>query len=74
MNNDKLSAGKPGVALVFLVVAVLLLSSVGVTYWAGLNALKSSRQLTALKTVISRLDQFLSTMKDAETGVFADIS
>lgn len=68
MNNDKLSAGKPGVALVFLVVAVLLLSSVGVTYWAGLNALKSSRQLTALKTVISRLDQFLSTMKDAETG------
>jgi PAS domain S-box-containing protein len=55
-------------ALIFLAVAGLLLGSVGVTYWAGLAAANSSRKLTAQRMVIGHLDQFLSSVKDAETG------
>jgi len=56
------------VAFVFLVVAGMLLGSLCVTYWAGLRTVESTRKMAALRSVIDRLDQFLSTVKDAETG------
>ena len=61
------SAG-PGVAPIFLMVAALLISSVGITYWAGQRAVEGTRKMTCQRLVIEHLDKVLSTVRDAETG------
>ena len=69
MNNGRIaSSARPGLPIIFVMVAGLLLASVGVTYWAGMRALEINRQTTARRLVIEHLDRFLSTVKDAETG------
>jgi PAS domain S-box-containing protein len=59
---------RPNVASVFLLVIGLLVSSVGLTYWLGLEANASNRKLTDRRVVIERLDRLLGSVTEAETG------
>ncbi len=45
---------RPNVASVFLLVIGLLVSSLGLTYWLGLEANASNRKLADLRLVIER--------------------
>ncbi len=56
------------VSSVFLLVIALLVISVGVTYWLGLAAADSNRELTAIRVVIEHLDRLLAAVTEAETG------
>ncbi len=55
-------------ASVFLLVIGLLVSSVGLTYWLGLEAGESNNKLTELRLAIESLDQLQGSVTDAETG------
>lgn len=66
--SETANRGKSGIALLFLAATSLLLASIGLTYWAGVQALKSTRTLANQQSVIQHVDRLFSTLKDAETG------
>ena len=53
---------------VFLLVIGLLASSVGVTYWLGIEANAKNRKLADLRLVIEHLNRLLGSVTEAETG------
>jgi PAS domain S-box-containing protein len=55
-------------ASVFLLVIGLLVTSVGLTYWLGLEANESSHRLTELRLAIECLEQLQGSVTEAETG------
>lgn len=57
-----------GLAAIFLVMALVLLSSVGIAYWMGLYVLRTSQDISRQSAVMSSLRDTLSTTIDAETG------
>ena len=52
----------------FIGAGLLLATSITITYWVGLVALQSNRQLGEERQIIEGLHQTLSSLKDAETG------
>ncbi|HVT89656.1 MAG TPA: CHASE3 domain-containing protein [Tepidisphaeraceae bacterium] len=66
--TETMNHGRPGVTVVFLAAAALLVVSILFTYVAGNIALQSNIELTNKQAILQRLEQFLSTIKDAETG------
>ncbi len=54
---------------IFMGIGVLIVTSFAATYISGTHALQSNRQSNAHREVISKFDEVLSSMKDAETGV-----
>ena len=69
---DRIAArrGKPSaLGLLFLTMAGVLVISVFVNYWMGRAAVESNRALTRQQVVIDQIQEILSTMKDAETGL-----
>jgi PAS domain S-box-containing protein len=59
---------KTGIIVIFVVAAGLLIASIAFTYWMGLLALESSRQLGQERSALQHLDDAFSVLKDAETG------
>ncbi len=68
--NEKktMHSGKPLVITLFLTTAAILLASIAFAFWVGNIAVTSTRHLSSITSITHRLDQFLSTLKDAETG------
>lgn len=60
--------GKRIVTLTFLAAALLLTAGILFTYSVGSVSVRSARQMAHQRLVITRLDEFLSTTKDVETG------
>lgn len=60
--------GRSAIANVFLVATALLVASILFTYLVGLAASESSRKVSAARAVLQRLDQLISTVRDAETA------
>ncbi|HTI72013.1 MAG TPA: PAS domain S-box protein [Candidatus Limnocylindria bacterium] len=63
-----LNFSRPKVIRVFMLAASLLLASLLVTYFVGEHALASHRRIAAIRSLLSHLEVFISTLKDAETG------
>lgn len=53
---------------VFLIMALVVILSTAITYWAGLRVIRMRSRVAFNQDVIERTDQLLSTMKDAESG------
>lgn len=53
---------------VFLLVVGLMVTSVGLTYWLGLEASESNQRLTELRLAIEQLDRLQGSVTEAETG------
>ena len=53
---------------VFLIMALVVIFSTAITFWAGLRVMQLRSAAEFNQTVIERADHLLSTMKDAETG------
>jgi PAS domain S-box-containing protein len=60
--------GRSAIANVFLVATALLVASILFTYLVGLAAIESNRKVSAARAVLQRLDQLISTVRDAETA------
>lgn len=60
--------GKRIVTLIFLAGALLLTGTIIFTYRVGSMSVRSARQMAHERLVTTRLDEFLSTTKDIETG------
>lgn len=56
------------ISALFTTMAVLLFGSIVGTYWMGVMTLNKSHEVQAQQVVIDRLQETLSTLKDAETG------
>jgi CHASE3 domain sensor protein len=55
-------------AVVFLIVGVVLVSTITTIYWIGQRVLRMNEEILTYRDTIEHLDGLLSTMKDAETG------
>jgi PAS domain S-box-containing protein len=62
------ASGRRKIISTFVAVGCLLAVSVVVAYVVGLRALELNRDLSRESEVIRELDQFVSTLKDTETG------
>jgi len=62
------SRGEPRFDPLFLVIAGLLVASIGVIYWTGVRAVEANRKLSVQRSAIEHVGQALSTLTDAETG------
>ena len=60
--------GRSAIANVFLVATTLLVASILFTYLVGLAAIESNRKVSAARNVLQKLDQLISTLRDAETA------
>jgi PAS domain S-box-containing protein len=66
--GNQMKPGRSAIANVFLVATTLLVASILFTYLVGLAAIQSNRKVSAARTVLQRLDQLISTLRDAETA------
>ena len=57
-----------GLRMVFLIMAIVLVTSVLVTFQMGRMVLRANEAVIKRRVVIDGLDDVLSTVKDAETG------
>src|SRR5260221_3661587 len=63
-----MNPGKRLVVLIFLAAAVLLVASMVFTYQIGLITVRAERKMTTQLSVLNQLEEFISTLKDTETG------
>jgi PAS domain S-box-containing protein len=57
-----------GVAGVFAIMAIVVIVSITLTYWAGLHVIHLRALAISHRQVIAESERLLSTLKDAETG------
>jgi PAS domain S-box-containing protein len=63
-----IKAGRRRFIAIFAIAMGLLLATIAFAYYTGLSALQSNRQLAHELTVMQHLEEFLSALKDMETG------
>jgi CHASE3 domain sensor protein len=63
-----MTKGPRGVSGVFVIMAIVVVSSTIVTYWIGTHVLRTHNLAVFHREVIAQSAQLLSTLKDAETG------
>src|SRR5437868_906528 len=68
IDSSKMKTSKHLMTVLFAIAALVLIGSVVFDYEIGLNAMRANRKMAGELGVVQRLRNFLSTVKDTETG------